>query len=135
MDPRVSITSRQSTGSDMEYLIRDSCDFIDDSLSEKHSSSYGAVDPLGRSNTIITMSAFDQFSAHTVCPYCKEETETVLRHHTGSATFKCFILLVLLTCGLLACLPFLLKDFKDVDHVCQHCGKTIATYKRKFISR
>ncbi|CAI8052844.1 hypothetical protein GBAR_LOCUS28917 [Geodia barretti] len=56
MEPPDSITSRQSHGSEVEYLIRDSCDFIDDSLSEKLSSSYGAVDPLRRSNTIITVS-------------------------------------------------------------------------------
>ncbi|CAI8045246.1 hypothetical protein GBAR_LOCUS25045, partial [Geodia barretti] len=39
MEPPDSITSRQSHGSEVEYLIRDSCDFIDDSLPEKLSSS------------------------------------------------------------------------------------------------
>ena len=35
----------------------------------------------------------------------------------------------------LSWIPFCVNDFKDVDHVCQHCGKTIGSYKRRFISR
>ena len=52
------------------------------------------------SQFFFQLSEFDQFSVHTTCPHCGQETDTLLRHHTGSATFKCFALLMILTCGL-----------------------------------
>lgn len=50
--------------------------------------------------SFFQMRDFDQFSVHTTCPFCQQETDTHLKHRTGTATFKCFALLIVLTCGL-----------------------------------
>lgn len=132
----MSKDARYSNWMSEESLLNQSLDSIDNSLiyNNNEKNTYGSINGTERKNTLVTMSDYDQFSVHTTCPHCQQETDTQLRHHMGSATFKCCALLMIFTCGLLSWLPFIMKDFKDVDHICQHCGEIVGTYKRNFIS-
>ncbi|TGZ62737.1 hypothetical protein CRM22_007263 [Opisthorchis felineus] len=65
------------------------------------------------------------------CRHCFTEVVTKVKYQSGSltwvmcATIACF-------CGILGCclIPFFMKRYKNVLHICPQCGVALGTYKR-----
>lgn len=61
------------------------------------------------------------------CPQCHNVITTVPVPVIGSFTWIFAVLCCFFGC---CCVPFLFDTFKDVEHMCPHCGALVGVYKR-----
>jgi len=64
-----------------------------------------------------------------VCPTCHQQIITQITEETGALTWILAVVL-LLTCPCFSCVPFCVKECKDVAHFCPNCKTMLGIKKR-----
>jgi predicted RNA-binding Zn-ribbon protein involved in translation (DUF1610 family) len=69
---------------------------------------------------------------HICCPNCHANIITNTRYVNGNAAWLLVIVLCLLGLFLVAWIPLLLNELKDVHHICPSCGHLYGVHERMF---
>jgi len=83
-----------------------------------------------RNDIVVVVDEF-QLPRHSVrmkCPYCNKIVDTEIEYEDNVLVWGLCIILFIFTC--LCCIPFCIKDIKDVVHYCPICRYEIAVKRR-----
>ncbi|KAL8732736.1 MAG: hypothetical protein Q9166_002516 [cf. Caloplaca sp. 2 TL-2023] len=76
--------------------------------------------------TAIPLANLQNFAVPVDCPVCHMRALTKTEYHSGDTTNVWAALVCICCC--LGCIPYLIRNLKDVEHKCGHCSVLLATW-------